>query len=283
MRVLVFILIAYGTSWAFWFAAAPFAEGPTRIWLATAYMFGPLIGALAASAVFDRGRRAEAIGWRWRINFWWLIAWIAAPVLALGAAYLSTLSPGVELQSVEEGARKALIAAGQSPPYDLARSAPTLPMLMALAMVAGILPNAIAAFGEEAGWRGYLWSSVRPLGFWKASLIVGTLWGLWHAPLIMAGHNYGAGYIGFPWTGFAMMTAFCIGLSPFMGFLRDRTGSSIPAAVFHGTINANSGVTVFLLAGADIWTMGLIGLPGLALLAVLSVLVALGRPNAAPR
>ncbi len=280
MRTIIFVLIAFGASWSLWYLASPFVSGAGRIALATAYMFGPLIGALATAAIFDRGRSAEMIGWRWRMNVWWIVAWVAAPVLALGAAYLSTLAPGVEMQSIEDGARKAIVAAGQTPPADLAQTVPALPVLVALAMLGGIIPNAIAAFGEEAGWRGYLWSSVRGFGFWKASLIVGVLWGLWHAPLIMSGHNYGAGYFGFPWTGIAMMTAFCVALSPYMGYLRDRTGSALPASIFHGTVNAISGITIFLLAGADIWTMGLIGVPGLVLLAVLSFAVAMLRPNA---
>ena len=279
LRAFVFVLFAYGSSWALWFAASPFVEGAGRLALATVYMFGPLVGALATAAIFDRNRRAEVVGWRWRINAWWIIAWVTAPILAIGAVYLSALVPGVELQSVEAGARKAIAAAGQTPPADLAQTVPSLPVLVGLAMLGGIIPNAIAAFGEESGWRGYLWSSVRGLGFWKASLIVGALWGLWHAPLIIAGQNYGSGYFGFPWSGIAMMTAFCIALSPFMGLLRDRTGSSLPPAIFHGTINAISGVTVFLLAGADIWTMGLIGFPGLALLALLSAGVAFLKPD----
>lgn len=283
MRALVFVVVAYAASWALWYAASPHVEGAAEIALATAYMFGPLAGALVSAFLFDRGGRAAMIGWKWRMNSWWLIAWMAAPILALGAVYLSTLAPGVDLQSVAAGARKAAIAAGQTPPDNLDETVPTLPMLVGLAMLGGIIPNAIAAFGEEAGWRGYLWSSVRGLGFWKASVIVGVVWGLWHAPLIIAGHNYGAGYFGFPWTGIAMMTAFCVALSPFMGLLRDRTGSSLPAAIFHGTVNAVSGVSLFLLAGADIWTMGLIGFPGLALLALLSVGVAMMRPNAAAR
>ncbi len=279
----MFILFAYGTSWALWYAGAPLVDGMGRIALATVYMFGPLVGALVAAAIFDRGQRAEVIGWRWHVNIWWLIAWAASPILAISAVYFSALAPGVELQSIEAGARKAIIAAGQTPPANLAETLPTFPVLVALAMLGGIVPNAIAAFGEEAGWRGYLWSSVRGLGFWKASLVVGTIWGLWHAPLILSGHNYGTSYAGFPWSGIAMMTVFCIALSPFMGLLRDRTGSSLPAAIFHGTINAISGVTVFLLAGVDIWTMGIIGIPGLAILAVLSASVALMRPNGSVR
>ena len=63
----------------------------------------------------------------------------------------------------------------------------------------GGLAHTLFAMGEEAGWRGYLWSVLRPLGFWRTAAIVGVAWGLWHAPIIAAGHNYGTGYPGWPW------------------------------------------------------------------------------------
>lgn len=278
-RIATFTALAFATSWTFWFLAAPSTSGGTRILIATIYMFGPFIGAVIATALFDRGDSRAVLGWRWKLNRWWVAAWLLAGLLALAANALSTLVPGIEMLSVEEGAKRAMQAAGQVPSSDLTASLPSLPLLLALGMIAGIFPNAVAAFGEEVGWRGYLWSVARPLGFWRASLVVGSIWGLWHAPLIAFGHNYGTGYAGFPWSGILMMTAFCIGLSPIMGLLRDRTGSSIPAAIFHGTINAVAGIGALLLAGADIWTMGLIGVPGLLLLALLSGVIALAKPK----
>lgn len=269
-RTLTFSAIAFASSWLLWFAISPFAEGQASIALATAYMFGPLLAAFSTARIFDPNKTAAMIGWHWQISRWWVYGWLLAGALALGAAWASSLIPGVTLQSASDGAMQAVRATGAEVPAELADSLPSFPLLVALAMLGGILPNAIAGFGEEAGWRGYLWSVLRPLGFWKASLLVGLIWGLWHAPLIIAGHNYGSDYYGFPWTGVLMMTAFCIGLSPIMGFLRDRTGSSIPAAIFHGTINSMSGISLFLLAGADIWTLGIVGFPGLALLALLS-------------
>jgi hypothetical protein len=113
-------------------------------------------------------------------------------------------------------------------------------------------------------------------------MLIGAVWGLWHAPLIIAGHNYGSGYWGFPWTGVAMMIAFCIALSPVMGFLRDRTNSAIPASIFHGTINSMSGISLFLLDGATIWSMGIIGFPGLILLALVSCLLLLTDQDRRP-
>ncbi|MDN5739460.1 MAG: CPBP family glutamic-type intramembrane protease, partial [Brevibacterium aurantiacum] len=67
-----------------------------------------------------------------------------------------------------------------------------IPVLVAVVgylaiMALGSLLNITVAFGEEVGWRGWLLTSLRPLGTWPALLIVGVIWGLWHAPLILLG------------------------------------------------------------------------------------------------
>ena len=40
------------------------------------------------------------------------------------------------------------------------------------------------------------------LGLWKSSWVIGVIWGFWHAPLILQGHNYPQ----HPWAGVFMMT-----------------------------------------------------------------------------
>lgn len=283
LRAVFFTVVAFGVSWSIWYAGAPHVEGQAKAALAVAYMFGPLVAALATALVFDRRRVAAVLGWRWRADPWWLLAWVAAPAVAFAAVWASTLAPGVEYQSYAVGLREMLTKLGRDVPADLEASLPGLPALIGLAMLGGILPNAIAAFGEEGGWRGVLWSALRGFGFWKASVLVGVLWGVWHAPLILEGHNYGTGYPGFPWTGVAMMTAFCVSASPLLGFLRDRTASSVPAAIFHGTLNAIGGVTVLMLAGGGPWLSGIAGFPGIAVFALVAAAIALMRPNRPPK
>ena len=62
-----------------------------------------------------------------------------------------------------------------------------------LMMVAPLL-NVVTCFGEEWGWRGYLLPKVAErMKFLPTVLLTGFIWGIWHAPIIVAGHNYGMG------------------------------------------------------------------------------------------
>ena len=55
--------------------------------------------------------------------------------------------------------------------------------------------NIIACLGEEVGWRGFLLPNLlekfTPI---KATLLTGFIWGVWHAPMIAMGYNYGLNY-----------------------------------------------------------------------------------------
>ena len=116
---------------------------------------------------------------------------------------------------------------------------PTVLLMNGILMLAGPLLNFIPALGEELGWRGYLLpklaARMRPRA---AALLSGCIWGLWHAPMIALGHNYGFGYWGFPWAGILLMTVFCMAFGAFLAWLTFHTRSTIPAALAHGGLNA---------------------------------------------
>ena len=57
-------------------------------------------------------------------------------------------------------------------------------------MLIGPVLNAIPALGEEWGWRGYLLPRLTGTrGVVAGLLLSGVIWGLWHAPLTLLGHN----------------------------------------------------------------------------------------------
>ena len=116
------------------------------------------------------------------------------------------------------------------------------------ALIFGPLINIIFTMGEELGWRGFLLPKLLPLGQWKALLVSGAIWGIWHAPAIVQGHNYPD----HPILGILLMIVFCILLGIIIGWMYLNTRSPWVAALAHGSINAWAGLPfLFLKPGFD--------------------------------
>lgn len=100
----------------------------------------------------------------------------------------------------------------------------------------------ILGFGEEFGWRAYLTPKLEEkMPFPAAIIISGIIWGLWHAPLIVCGHNFGTDYIGYPYVGIILMCFSCVLLGLFLTSLVKATGSVFPSALGHITFNNTTG------------------------------------------
>ena len=146
---------------------------------------------------------------------------------------------------------------------------PINPIVLTLgqALLAGVTVNAVAAFGEELGWRGFLLDEFNGMSFVKASVIIGLIWGIWHAPLILIGHNYPQ----HPQIGVMMMTGLCILLTPMLLYIAIKSKSVIAAAIMHGTMNAIAGISIMLIDGGNDLTTGITGLAGFITLAIFLV------------
>ena len=171
----------------------------------------------------------------------YLLAYFGPGVLViLGSALYFLVFPG-KLDWSAPMLRQQMAAAGN--PYE----AQTLPMSTILTiqtvqvfLIAGLV-NLIPSLGEEWGWRGYmmprLMVKMKPI---PALLLGGVIWGLWHAPIIALGHNYGTGYPGWPWAGIAMMCLYCTAFGILLTWLTEKSGSCIPAAIAHGAFNGSA-------------------------------------------
>jgi membrane protease YdiL (CAAX protease family) len=133
----------------------------------------------------------------------------------------------------------------------------------------------LIAFGEEYGWRGYLQSELIKIGKVRGILLVGVIWGLWHAPVIMMGHNYP----GYPLLGVLVMTLYTIGLGFFLGYAVLKSGSVWLAAYLHALNNGVASFLVVLVYSPDdpVFSFG-VGLYGLIVWAiVVAALLIVGR------
>lgn len=157
-------------------------------------------------------------------------------VLFLAAAF-GLVSLDLSHHSLLEQTQRAATPAGVDatlPPLDV------LFWLTIIALPVNSILVSILAFGEEVGWRGWLVPALRPLGTWPTLLISGVIWGLWHAPVTLLGHNFGLTN----WRGVAMMVASCVSMGMVIGWFRLRSGSVWPAVFAHGSINAGANVLV---------------------------------------
>ncbi|HOY48710.1 MAG TPA: CPBP family intramembrane metalloprotease [Flavobacteriales bacterium] len=114
-------------------------------------------------------------------------------------------------------------------------------------VVAGATVNLPFTLGEEIGWRGFLFKQLENQSWLKRSLITGIIWGLWHTPLILMGHNYPE----HPYLGVLMMVFFCVSLSFPMDWVRRKTNSILGPGAIHGMINASAAGTFLFIQDGD--------------------------------
>jgi membrane protease YdiL (CAAX protease family) len=97
----------------------------------------------------------------------------------------------------------------------------------------GVLVRGIAAFGEEIGFRGFLVPQLAKMtSFTKMCLISGSIWALWHFPIVML-TDYGRKDA----LSLFCMTISLISASFIFAWLRLRSGSVWTAVIFHASHN----------------------------------------------
>lgn len=255
--IVIFLLIAFGLSWLI---ALPLWLGdglrsPLAGTLPVAMMFTPAIAALVVVFFIERPKhKARALGLVPLKPVGRLIGYLAIALLlpvalcmlALVVGSLLGLYPAdfIHFSGFQQITEMQLAQAGISElpvPIEVLVATQFINVL-----IASLFINIIPALGEEIGWRGWLLPKLLPFGAWPAILLSGVIWGLWHAPLILLGHNY-PGTPG--WLALLAMIAFSTIIGGIFGWLRLRSGSVWPAALAHSTLNAAA--TLFLVFVAE--------------------------------
>ena len=231
----LFVCLAYGAAWALLWPASPGrartsrtpSGAPVRTSRPIAMMFTPglaaLLVAVTAPASPGQERSCSSSGWpasslrqrlalRSRRHSPELQSW------SPGSWGLGLLIGWVQLDPERSVAKDLIIrVTGEQPPMPMA----LLALLQLLQSPIGIAITAIAATGEEIGWRGGSCRGSFPSAKDGRWALAGVIWGLWHAPAILLGLNYEQRNP----LGIIMMAIGCVGAGVLIGWLRLASAS----------------------------------------------------------
>jgi membrane protease YdiL (CAAX protease family) len=223
--VTLFVVFAYGIAWAIWAPLAPkivdamkAGHAPTEFRASGGVvigMYAPALAALIMRLFVSREGLRHSLGPRPRV--WHCVAAVLLPMIFIFAVV------GVVVASREA---------------DVFTPGKSLGVLLPVLLLIGVPVGAVLAFGEEFGWRGYLLRKLLPLGEFKAAVVVGLIWGMWHLPILVVGLNY-------PGENLATLVVVFLLATVLLSMLHTRFyvvsgGSVIVTAILHGSLNTFS-------------------------------------------
>jgi membrane protease YdiL (CAAX protease family) len=210
------------------------------------YMWAPAIAHILTRLITREGWKDLGLRPHFRHGWpYWLMGWFVPALLTIvGAAVFYLLLPRYfdpTLAIARAGLSRSPRLAGLGPWAFIAIQA-------AGAILLSPILNALATLGEEFGWRAYLLPKLMRLGWRRAVLLLGLIWGVWHWPVIFMGGEYGFKYPGYPWVGplLFIWIVFCFGV--FLAWITLRGGSVWPAVIGHAAINGIAGLGLLVLA-----------------------------------
>jgi membrane protease YdiL (CAAX protease family) len=269
-----FLAISFGFSWVFFTIplavrsmGAVYAQAALGLWAVA--MWGPGLAAIITTLLVEKqpfsSLRLNKLG---KARYY-VAAWLLPPLMAFLAVGLSAVIGTGELDPDFTTIQQIL---GAAAPGTAINPGIYIAIQMAQGLLIGPLINILLAMGEELGWRGFLLPRLLPAGQWRAILISGVIWGVWHAPVILQGYNYPQ----HPVLGVLLMTVSTVLLAVIFSWLYLKTRSPWAPALGHASLNAWGGLPIlFLVPGFDTAYGGIIiSVTGwVVLAAVIGVLV----------
>ncbi len=237
--LLAFILLTFFISWTAWSVLSVLGIEPGIniggvLWLLGG--LGPPIAAVVVTQLTDGSQSTRQLLsrlLRWRVGWWWY----GVALLFPGAIVVSTLALDSQIRGLNTpmpGPEFALLFVG---------------LVIASSIIGGGL--------EEIGWRGFMLPRMQSsFDALTASLVVGVVWMLWHAPLFVVP---GAVQMDLPVLPFVVQG---IALAVVFTWLYNSTrGSVLLAVLLHGSFNAWLSTVWLLREDVDpitLWVMALL-------------------------
>ncbi len=267
-RITLFLIFAFGLAWAtalVIYLTGGLMDSPllvdtpvfklnvATVLMATTYMFAPALAVVATRLLTREGWGDAWLRPHFRQGWpYWLVAWVAPALLTiLGGAIFFGLFP--RFFDADMGALQSILDA-QSAQLGQEIVLPFPLWVLALvqvgqAIVIAPLINSLFTFGEEWGWRGYLQPKLMGLGWQRAMIVMGVIWGVWHWPVIFMGYEYGFDYPGAPWLGPLVFIWFTFILGTFLGWLAIKGRSVWPAVIGHAAVNGIAALPALFAQG----------------------------------
>jgi membrane protease YdiL (CAAX protease family) len=254
-----FLVLSYGLTWALLMPLAIFRDATAGPYTTLALLIGsniPSAVAIALTAIgLGRGATRKLLRRLliWRVGWRWYLLLLAPTALVIGT---------ITLVAITRGGPTAALA---------------MPLSNAIFFVAFMtFPG--SATGEELGWRGF---ALPRLQFRHtaliASLILGSLHGLWHLPLWLRGdadHRLSV---------YPAFLIQAIGLAVIYTWLYNSTkGSVLLAVLFHTATNAPL-TLVLLPLGIENWLLPFWLMAGFTVVAALIVVAVFGPTHLSRR
>jgi uncharacterized protein len=247
-----FLVLTYGLTWALWIPLDIFRDAAAGPYTSLALLIGSNIPSAVAIVLtlvgFGWGATRKLLGRLliWRISWRWYLVLLAPTAFVVGT---------ITLVAVTRGGPTAALA---------------VPLVSAIIAVAFMtFPG--SALGEEIGWRGFALPRVQSRRTaLTASLVIGSLHGLWHLPLWLRGdvdHRLSV-YPAFLIQALALAVIYT-------WLYNSSKGSLLLVVLFHTATNAPL-TLVLLPLGIENWVLPFWLMAGFTVLAALVVIAVFG-------
>lgn len=221
--LLAFFVLTFLIAWSIWLPVGLLAP-QYFVWTIIPGAWAPSIAAISLTSLAEgKAGIRKFLGrlFKWRIRFQWYL------VVLFGIAVIAYAANGINLIL---GGDVPMV----TPPTGLPREAVigALPMIFLINIFAG------GPLAEDIGWRGYILPKLRRrMNALNASLIIGIVWVVWHAPFYFFPEGRVAvGNVPFIW--FGLLT---IAWSVLFAWVYVNTESILMPVLFHAAINTTLG------------------------------------------
>lgn len=222
--VLTYFALTFALSWGSWLVltgGAPMRADPRFMIIVLSAPVAPAIGGLLMIALTTgRAGYRELLArlLRWRVQArWYAVALLLFPLVTIMTAVLLALSL-------------------RSPEFLAAIFTTADPVRLLLPSVTGGL---LVGFCEELGWTGFAIPRLRlRYGVLATGLLVGVVWGTWHAPLFSRSDSF-AGVLPLALL-LAQLFAWLPAYRVLMVWVYNRTGSLLVTILMHASLAATT-------------------------------------------